>query len=95
MVADALSKLYRKCFLKYFPTGSQSFGEVRIKTEKFPDETEAAGIVQCPTYYPSEEQFKDPIVYIQSIQSEAEQYGMCKIVPPCGWKVSCLYIYLK
>ncbi|XP_053402406.1 protein Jumonji-like isoform X2 [Mercenaria mercenaria] len=66
---------------------SDNSGEIRIKTERFPGDSDPAAVVQCPTYYPSEEQFRDPILYIQSIQSEAEQYGMCKIVPPCSWKM--------
>ncbi|XP_060569811.1 protein Jumonji-like isoform X6 [Ruditapes philippinarum] len=66
---------------------SDNSGEIRIKTDRFPGDSDPAAVVQCPTYYPSEEQFRDPILYIQSIQSEAEQYGMCKIVPPCNWKM--------
>ncbi|KAL4235349.1 Jumonji and AT-rich interaction domain containing 2 [Mactra antiquata] len=67
--------------------GSDTSGEIRIKTELFPGDNNDPAVVQCPIYYPSDEQFRDPILYIQSIQSEAEQYGMCKIVPPCSWKM--------
>lgn len=66
---------------------SQASGEIRVKIEEFPMGSKPAGVVQCPTYYPSEEQFRDPISYIHSIQAEAERYGMCKVVPPCSWKM--------
>mmetsp|Transcript_1069 Transcript_1069/g.1718 ORF Transcript_1069/g.1718 Transcript_1069/m.1718 type:complete len:305 (+) Transcript_1069:140-1054(+) len=39
----------------------------------------------APTYYPTVEQFKDPLSYIESIRDEAEKYGVVKIVPPEGW----------
>ena len=39
-----------------------------------------------PTFYPTVEEFsQNPLVYINSIRSVAEKYGVCKIVPPAGW----------
>ncbi len=42
---------------------------------------------ECPTFYPSEEEFQDPMEYIRKIgeAGNAKKWGMCKIVPPEGW----------
>ncbi|WRT65018.1 uncharacterized protein IL334_001959 [Kwoniella shivajii] len=45
------------------------------------------GIEECPVYYPTIEQFKDTMGYIASISEEAKPFGICKIVPPEGWKM--------
>ena len=45
------------------------------------------GLEDCPTYYPSPEEFKDPLGYIRSISPEGREYGIIKIVPPIGWKM--------
>ncbi|KAL5718496.1 hypothetical protein ACHQM5_011393 [Ranunculus cassubicifolius] len=46
----------------------------------------ALNIPQGPCFYPTEIEFKDPLKYIYTIRPQAEPYGVCKIVPPKGWK---------
>ena len=53
----------------------------------FPNPNDPARLIEVPTYHPSAEQFQDPIAYLDSIWRDAEPYGMCRIVPPEGWKV--------
>lgn len=65
----------------HIPTLSLSFRET------FPAPNDLPRIVQVPTYHPSAEEFSDPISYISLIQPDAESYGICRIVPPEGWKV--------
>ncbi|KAI4315412.1 hypothetical protein L6164_028225 [Bauhinia variegata] len=47
---------------------------------------ESLNIPSGPVYYPSEDEFKDPLEYICKIRPEAEPYGICRIVPPKNWK---------
>ncbi|CCH44977.1 hypothetical protein BN7_4555 [Wickerhamomyces ciferrii] len=39
-------------------------------------------IESIPTYYPTEEQFKDPMGFIESINDVGMKYGAVKIIPP-------------
>ncbi len=41
-----------------------------------------------PVFHPSTQEFKDPVAYLSSIRQQAEPFGMCKIVPPSGWRPS-------
>ena len=43
------------------------------------------GLENCPEYYPTMEEFKDPMEYIRSISDQARQYGICKVIPPTEW----------
>ncbi|KIY52300.1 hypothetical protein FISHEDRAFT_35625, partial [Fistulina hepatica ATCC 64428] len=45
------------------------------------------GLQNCPEYFPTLEEFRDPMMYIRSISEHAREFGMCKIVPPPEWKM--------
>ena len=45
------------------------------------------GLREAPTYYPTAEQFADPLGYVASLPAEARDAGICKVVPPEGWKM--------
>ncbi|KAK9467189.1 JmjC domain, hydroxylase-domain-containing protein [Lipomyces arxii] len=46
------------------------------------------GLQEAPTYYPTEDQFKDPFNYINTIANEGKEYGIIKIIPPDSWRPS-------
>ena len=48
--------------------------------------TRIFGLPDAPCFYPTAEEFNDPLKYIESIRPEAELAGICKIIPPEGWK---------
>uniref|UniRef100_A0A7N0VI14 Lysine-specific demethylase JMJ706-like n=1 Tax=Kalanchoe fedtschenkoi TaxID=63787 RepID=A0A7N0VI14_KALFE len=39
-------------------------------------------IPECPVYYPTQNEFEDPLIYLQRIAPEASKFGICKIVSP-------------
>ncbi|KAJ6465147.1 jumonji superfamily protein [Mycena vulgaris] len=45
------------------------------------------GLQDCPAFYPTAEEFKDPMAYIRTISERANAFGICKVVPPAGWKM--------
>ena len=52
-----------------------------------PSDPRPFGLTDCPQFYPTVEEFKDLMAYIESISPKAKDYGICKIVPPQGWKM--------
>ena len=59
----------------------------RAKSSKQEDDMEdILNIPYAPTFYPTIEEMKDsPLVFIEKIRPIAQQYGICKIVPPPEW----------
>ncbi|CAO0801826.1 unnamed protein product [Mucor circinelloides] len=43
------------------------------------------GIQEAPTFYPTNEEFKDPLAYIKSLEVPGSKYGIIKIVPPADY----------
>uniref|UniRef100_A0A7S2BGH3 JmjC domain-containing protein n=1 Tax=Octactis speculum TaxID=3111310 RepID=A0A7S2BGH3_9STRA len=43
-------------------------------------------IEEAPVFYPTVDEFRDPIKFIASISAKARPFGICRIVPPDGWK---------
>lgn len=44
------------------------------------------GLQHCPIFYPTVDEFANPMAYMQKVGKEAKEYGIAKIVPPEGWK---------
>ncbi|KAG3113428.1 hypothetical protein PI124_g10904 [Phytophthora idaei] len=53
-----------------------------------PTNTDTDGYIcpPCPVFYPTAEEFQHPLKYISSIRHIGMQAGICKIVPPTGWR---------
>ncbi|KAH9482357.1 Lysine-specific demethylase JMJ18 [Psilocybe cubensis] len=45
------------------------------------------GLSDCPEFFPTVEEFQDPMAYIKSISPRAKEFGICKIIPPEEWKM--------
>lgn len=40
---------------------------------------------ECPTVYPTPEEFQNPVDYVHSLSDLGAKYGIVKIVPPANW----------
>ena len=52
-----------------------------------PQKERPFGLQDCPAFYPTPEEFRDPMSYIRSISTQAQEYGIAKIVPPETWRM--------
>ena len=50
-----------------------------------PSRARPYGLLEAPTYRPTEAEFRDPMEYIRSISEKASKFGICKIIPPDNW----------
>ncbi|XP_006818276.1 protein Jumonji-like [Saccoglossus kowalevskii] len=48
-----------------------------------------AKVHDAPVFHPTAEEWQDPLVYIKQISATAQPYGMCKVIPPKGWRPEC------
>ncbi|KAG2199673.1 hypothetical protein INT47_005198 [Mucor saturninus] len=57
------------------------------------------GIKEAPTFYPTREEFKDPLSYIEKISLQGKKYGIIKIVLPKEYKpglcTQTMYFHVK
>ncbi|KAI3812584.1 hypothetical protein L1987_17295 [Smallanthus sonchifolius] len=69
----------------------------RQKVEKFDtaDLDWTVKMPECPVYFPSKEEFEDPLAYLQKIAPEASKYGICKIVSPLSASVPAGMVLMK
>lgn len=48
-------------------------------------ESRLFGLQDCPTVYPTSEEFQNPVEYVHSLSELGAKYGIVKIVPPANW----------
>ncbi|CAH8355227.1 unnamed protein product [Eruca vesicaria subsp. sativa] len=54
-----------------------------------PSEACRPSLDDAPIFYPTNEDFEDPLAYIEKLRSRAESFGICRIVPPVAWTPPC------
>lgn len=60
-----------------------------IYVSDFPKKSDTAKLVEAPVFHPTDQEFQDPLEYIERIRHKAEQFGICRIVPPSTFKPEC------
>ncbi|XP_053570736.1 LOW QUALITY PROTEIN: protein Jumonji [Bombina bombina] len=59
------------------------------KPEKIVGRTRCATMCEIPVLRPTAKEFHDPLIYVESIRSRVEKYGMCTVIPPADWRPEC------
>ncbi|CAH1970483.1 unnamed protein product [Acanthoscelides obtectus] len=60
-----------------------------VYVSEFPKRTDPAKLVEAPVFHPTDQEFQDPLEYLERIRHKAEPFGICKIVPPSSFKPEC------
>ncbi|CAA7020889.1 unnamed protein product [Microthlaspi erraticum] len=61
----------------------------KISAKWSPTEACRPSVDDAPIFYPTFEEFEDPLAYIEKLRGKAESFGICRIVPPVDWKPPC------
>jgi len=75
-----------------FSAAEETFFHQTIQSSKLEKTRSQGGDVKlevpfAPTFYPTVEDMEgNPLHFVEKIRPIAEKYGICKIVPPKGWK---------
>ncbi|XP_044026627.1 protein Jumonji [Siniperca chuatsi] len=48
-----------------------------------------AALGEVPVFRPVPREFQDPLVYLDAVREQAEEAGMCRVVPPPDWRPEC------
>lgn len=61
-------------------SGSRCSSKKLSANKQIDDSEWTSKLIGCPVYYPSQEEFEDPLVYLQKVAPEASKYGIinCK-----------------
>ncbi|XP_024004728.1 probable lysine-specific demethylase JMJ14 isoform X2 [Eutrema salsugineum] len=61
----------------------------KVSAKWNPSEACRPSVDDAPIFYPTNEDFEDPLAYIEKLRTRAESYGICRIVPPVAWSPPC------
>ncbi|KAK6915342.1 JmjN domain [Dillenia turbinata] len=82
--------LLRPCLPKGVTRGCSECSNCQKVTARWrPEDSCRPDLGDVPVFYPTEKEFEDTLNYIASIRPKAEEYGICRIVPPATWKPPC------
>ncbi|XP_060535140.1 protein Jumonji [Cylas formicarius] len=85
--SSSSAKLYKKAAQKSKKMPPDVATPVYVSD--FPRGSEPGMLVEAPVFHPTDQEFQDPLEYIERIRHKAEQFGICKIVPPTSFKPEC------
>mmetsp|Transcript_10843 Transcript_10843/g.23096 ORF Transcript_10843/g.23096 Transcript_10843/m.23096 type:complete len:573 (+) Transcript_10843:27-1745(+) len=60
----------------------------RLKSKRTRSALKLDSMLDASVFYPTEQEFQDPVEYIRSIQTAASATGICKVRPPESWRAN-------
>ncbi|KAJ8288157.1 hypothetical protein COCON_G00008160 [Conger conger] len=48
-----------------------------------------SSLTEVPAFRPGQQEFQDPLVYVDSVRERAEPFGLCRVIPPPDWRPEC------